>query len=435
MKVLIVGNGGREYSIGLNIKKDSRVTKLYFAPGNAGSKNLGENIEIAKNQDLVRFCLDSKIDLVIVGPEVPLVNGLVDELENAGINAFGPNKNAARLEGSKAFMKDFLKQNNIPTAKYIKTNDLDSAMEFVYDLFNENPINPVVIKASGLCAGKGVIIAETPEMAHETIKDMLSGESFGEAGKVVVVEEFLDGFELSVFGICDGDDFKLMPACQDHKRIFDNDKGPNTGGMGAYTPAPQCDEALLEKIKNRIFEPTLKGMKNIDSSFKGILFAGIMVVRKNNELEPYLLEFNVRFGDPECEVLMPMLKTPLIDICNAVKEKKIKDLNIEFNSGYCVAVVAASKNYPFGASDAVPINIKPFNENLGEISLAGVSLNENNKLMASGGRVVLAIGKAQTLLEAKANAYKILDSINFDGMVYRKDIADKALNFLNLESK
>lgn len=434
MKVLIVGNGGREYSIGLHLKKDSRVTKLYFAPGNAGSKNLGENIEITKNQDLVRFCLDSSIDLVIVGPEVPLVNGLVDELENAGINAFGPNKNAARLEGSKAFMKDFLKQNNIPTAKYIKTDDLDSAMEFVYDLFNENPVNPVVIKASGLCAGKGVIIAETPEMAHETIKDMLSGESFGEAGKTIVIEEFLDGFELSVFGLCDGDNFKLMPPCQDHKRIFDNDKGPNTGGMGAYTPAPQCNEALLEKIKTRIFEPTLQGMKNIDSSFKGVLFAGIMVVNKNNELEPYLLEFNVRFGDPECEVLMPMLKTPLIDICNALKEKKIKDLNIEFDSGYCVAVVAASKNYPFGASDAKPINLKPFDENLGEISLAGVSLNKNNELMASGGRVALAIGKAKTLQEAKINAYKILDSITFDGMVYRKDIADKALKFLNLES-
>ncbi len=418
-QILIVGNGGREYSIGLHLRKDTNIDSLFFAPGNAGTKLLGTNIDISLNQDLALFCKDKHIDFVIIGPEIPLVEGLADILRNEGIKVFGPSKEAARLEGSKAFMKDFLRTYHIPTARYIQTDDAKQALDFARSL----PL-PVVIKASGLCAGKGVIIAQSYEQAEQTIHSMLSGESFGDSGKRIVIEEFLEGYELSVFGICDGDNFVLLPACQDHKQLYDNDKGPNTGGMGAYTPTPLCDEALLEKIAHRIFKPTLEGMKKENTPFCGVLFAGIMVAKRDNE--PYLLEFNVRFGDPECEVIMPLLKTSLLEICQAVESKNIKNLHIEFHKGYCVGVVLASHNYPFGASKAHKIHLKPFDTNLGEICFAGVS-EHNGEMLASGGRVALAIGKATSLKTARDNAYKILESIEFEGRIYRKDIANKAL--------
>ncbi|MGX2971746.1 phosphoribosylamine--glycine ligase [Helicobacter sp. T3_23-1059] len=421
--ILIVGNGGREYALGEHLAKDSRVGKIYFAQGNAGTQNLGQNLDLKDNLQIVNFCEKEQIDWVIIGGENALVAGLSDDLRSRGIKAFGPSKEAAKLEGSKAFMKDFLSEFGIPTARYIQTNEVQKALDFARTL---NP--PIVIKASGLCAGKGVIIAQSYDEARHTIESMLSGESFGEAGKCVVVEEYLEGYELSVFGICDGEDFILLPPCQDHKQLYDDDKGVNTGGMGAYTPTPLCDENLMQKIAKKIFAPTLEGMQKRGTPFCGVLFAGIMVVKQSGKLEPYLLEFNVRFGDPECEVLMPLLETPLLDICQAIESKNLKNLQVKFSDKHCVAVVLASHNYPFGNSTPHPIKILPFDTNLGSVCYAGVSQEATStQMLASGGRVALAIGIADTLSKAQQNAYKIAESIKFKGAIYRKDIANKAL--------
>lgn len=429
-KVLIVGNGGREYALGLHLKQDSRIEQIFFTPGNAGTALLGVNLTLPHNQDIVAFCQKEGISWVIIGGESALVGGLSDDLRANGIKTFGPSRAAAELEGSKAFMKDFVASCGIPTARYIQTSDIKAAKDFARSL----PL-PVVIKASGLCAGKGVIIAQSYEQAESTIDSMR--KEFGQAGECVVVEEFLRGYELSVFGICDGEHFALLPPCQDHKQLYNDDKGPNTGGMGAYTPSPLCNEALLEKIATRIFAPTLAGMKERGTPFSGVLFAGIMVV----ESEPYLLEFNVRFGDPECEVLLPLLQTPLLDICQAVESKQIATLPITFRQGYCVGVVLASHNYPFGSSTPYPISITPFDSALGHICYAGVSqadssevaneaskkVDSSSSLLASGGRVALAIGVASTLAQARDNAYTIAKAINFEGKLLRTDIAAKAL--------
>lgn len=418
-KVLIVGNGGREYALGLHLKQDSRIQELFFTPGNAGTAMLGTNLALPHNQDIVEFCQSSSITWVIIGGESALVGGLSDELRTQGIKVFGPSRAAAELEGSKAFMKDFVAAHNIPTARYIQTSDPQKAKDFARSL----PL-PVVIKASGLCAGKGVIIAQTYEQAQDTIDSMLSGKEFGQAGECVVVEEFLSGYELSVFGLCDGESFTLLPPCQDHKQLYNDDKGPNTGGMGAYTPSPLCDQALLDKIATKIFAPTLAGMKERGTPFSGVLFAGIMVV----DSEPYLLEFNVRFGDPECEVLLPLLQTPLLDICQAIESKQIARLPIRFHDGYCVGVVLASHNYPFGSSTPYPITIAPFDSTLGHICYAGVSQESaTSPMLASGGRVALAIGVASTLAQARDNAYTITNAISFEGKLLRTDIANKAL--------
>ena len=284
-----------------------------------------------------------------------------------------------------------------------------------------------MVKADGLCGGKGVIIAQSYEEAKQSVKDMLSGISFGDAGKCVVVEEFLDGYELSVFALCDGKDFVMLPACQDHKRLLTGDKGPNTGGMGAYTPTPLCDENLMDKIKQRIIAPTLDSMSKNGTPFEGVLFGGIMVVEKDGELEPYLLEFNVRFGDPECEVLMPMLQTPLLDILVHCVEGRVKDLRYELKHQYAVAVVASSKDYPYTSSTPMPIKIQNFDKNLGHIIYAGVSVDSQGQLLASGGRVLLAVGIASSLKQARDNAYKILKNVFFEGMHFRDDIAYRAL--------
>ncbi|NPA73623.1 MAG: phosphoribosylamine--glycine ligase, partial [Epsilonproteobacteria bacterium] len=301
MDILIVGSGGREYSIGLALSKDKNVDKLYFSPGNGKSDEIGENIDIKDHSELAKFAKNHNIDLTIVGPEAPLTEGIVDIFEKEGLKIFGPSKDAAKLEGSKVFMKNFLSRFDIPTASYIETSDIEKAKSFIDTLSA-----PIVVKADGLCAGKGVIIAQSKDEAKEAALDMLSGKSFGEAGKKIIVEEFLDGYELSLFAICDGEDFKLLPAAQDHKRLLDGDKGPNTGGMGAYAPTPLIDEELYKKIEDRIVKPTLVGMNELGTPYKGVLFIGIMVVKG----EPIVLEYNVRFGDPECEVLMPLLKTP-----------------------------------------------------------------------------------------------------------------------------
>lgn len=420
--VLIIGNGGREYAMGLVLKNDKRIDKLYFAPGNGGTHLLGVNIPATQHTEILESIQKYAITLVIIGPEAPLSEGLSDFLQKHNVRVFGPSLAASRLESSKAYMKDLVSQAGIKTAKYMQSNDLNALSEFIHTL-----TPPIVVKADGLCAGKGVIIAQSHSEAITHTKEMLSGKAFGNAGMRVVVEEFLDGYELSVFAISDGKDFIMLPACQDHKRLLSGDNGPNTGGMGAYTPTPLCDEALLERIKKDIIAPTLEIMRKQGNPFVGVLFGGIMVCKRDNELIPYLLEFNVRFGDPECEVLMPLLQTPLLDIVTHAIEGTITQLECKMIEKYAVAVVASSKDYPYKSSPAVPISVKDFDKNLGHIVYAGVSVAESGEILASGGRVLLAVGVAQSLAKAKDNAYEIMRHISFEGMHFRDDIAFRAL--------
>ncbi len=421
MNVLIVGSGGREYSIGLSLRKEKSIDKLYFSPGNGKTDEIGQNININDYDELAQFAKTNKIDLTIVGPEAPLTDGIVDIFEKNGLKIFGPSKNAAKLEGSKVFMKNFLSQFDIPTAKYIETSDFQKASSFV-DTLNI----PIVVKADGLCAGKGVIIAQSKDEAKEAALDMLNGKSFGEAGKKIIIEEFLNGYELSVFAICDGENYKLFPAAQDHKRLLNDDKGPNTGGMGAYAPTPLIDEKLYKKIEEKVIKPTLKGMKEIGSPYKGVLFIGLMIV----DNEPIVLEYNVRFGDPECEVLMPLLKTSVSELFYKAATNKLKNLEIEFISSYAVGVVIASENYPYKSSIPAEIIIDDIvNEEIKDntyISYAGVK-KIDEKLFATGGRVLVCIGLGENIKEARDRAYGLCGQIHFVGKQFRTDIAYQAL--------
>ncbi|MBZ7970111.1 phosphoribosylamine--glycine ligase [Campylobacter molothri] len=411
MKIMILGSGAREYSIALALKNIDQNLILFFSPGNGATENLGTNINLEKPLELANYAKENEIDLCIVGSENFLAQGIVDIFKQHNLTIFGPSKAAAMLETSKSFMKNFLQKYQIKTAKFLNTNSLEKAKEFILTL-----TPPIVIKADGLCAGKGVIIAQTHEEAIDSASKMLSGESFGDAGKFIVIEEFLDGFELSIFAVCDGDDFILLPAAQDHKKLLDQDKGPNTGGMGAYAPSSLASEGLLEKIKKDIIIPTLSGMKKENSEFSGVLFIGIMVV----DQEPYVLEFNVRFGDPECEVLMPLIENPL-ELILATTQKRLKNTKINIKKEYAVGVVCASENYPYKSSEKTEISIKNIPENT-HISYAGVSLS-NGKLMADGGRVLVCVGVGKDIKEAQKKAYELCENIEFKGKQFRKDIA------------
>ena len=367
------------------------------------------------------FAITNNIELTIVGPEAPLTDGIVDIFKSKNLVIFGPSKDAARLEGSKVYMKNILKKYNIPTAAFLETGEIEKAFKFI-DGMNL----PIVVKADGLCAGKGVIIAQTKDEAKVAVSEMLSGKSFGDAGKNVVVEEFLDGYELSMFAICDGKNFILLPAAQDHKRIGDGDTGPNTGGMGAYSPTPLVNDEIYEKVKARIVRPTLDGMIQEGAPFEGVLFIGIMVVKG----EPITLEFNVRFGDPECEVIMPLLATPASDLFYKAATKNLDSLDIKFKNEYAVGVVMASANYPY--SDSIPAEIV-VDEIVDEeilsnthISYAGVKL-EDGKLFATGGRVLVCVGHGESIQKARDNAYKLCGQVHFAGKKLRTDIAYQAL--------
>ena len=423
MNILVVGSGGREYAIGKALREDKSVDKLYFAPGNGATDELGENIAISDLNELADFAKDNSIDLTVVGPEAPLVAGIVDIFQDRGLTIFGPSAKAAQLEGSKIFMKNFLAKYNIPTARYIETNSIEEASKFI-DTLPE----PIVVKADGLCAGKGVIIAPTKEEAKESAKQMLSGEAFGEAGKRIVVEEYLDGYELSVFAVCDGKDYVILPAAQDHKRLLDGDKGPNTGGMGAYAPTPLVNDEIYNKLEERVVKPTLEGMEKEGMPFTGVLFMGVMVV----DGEPLILEYNVRFGDPECEELMPLMKSPATELFYKASIGKLSEANIEFyDDRYAVGVVMASKNYPYSSSEPTEIIVDEIlDEDLKKnsyIAYAGVSRGEDGKLYATGGRVLVCVGFGGSIKEARDRAYMLVGQVHFAGKQCRTDIAYQAL--------
>ncbi|HFS5113318.1 TPA: phosphoribosylamine--glycine ligase [Campylobacter jejuni] len=415
MKIMILGSGAREYSIALALRRVDKNLEFYFAPGNGATESLGTNLNLKDPVVLATYAKEKGFDLCIVGSESFLAEGVVDIFKQQGLAIFGPSKAAAMLETSKSFMKSFLKKYRIKTAKFLNTNDIEKAKNFIHSL-----TPPIVVKADGLCAGKGVIIAKTHEEAIEETAKMLSGESFGDAGKLVVIEEFLDGYELSIFAVCDGNDFVLLPVAQDHKKLLDNDQGPNTGGMGAYAPSSLANESLLRKVQKDIILPTLAGMKKEGAEFCGVLFIGAMIVGN----KPYVLEFNVRFGDPECEVLMPLIENPL-ELILAATQRRLRHSKIKIKKEFAVGVVCASENYPYKSSPKSEITVNNIPEN-SHISYAGVSL-EDGKLMADGGRVLVCVGTGKSIEEAQKNAYKLCDNVNFKGKQYRKDIAHQVL--------
>ena len=421
MNILILGSGGREYSIGLAISKEDENHNITFCPGNGATDKIANNINIKDYNELALWAKENKIDLTIVGPEQPLVDGVVDIFKKHNLTIFGPSKDAARLEGSKVYMKNILKKYNIPTAKFIETSSKAEAKNFIDNMKK----TPIVVKADGLCAGKGVIIANSKEEAKDAVKKMLSGESFGDAGLKVIIEEYLDGYELSIFAICDGENYKILPAAQDHKRVGDGDTGPNTGGMGAYAPTPLIDDDIYKKVEEKIIKPTLKGMKQEGAPFEGVLFIGIMVVDK----EPIVLEYNVRFGDPECEILIPLLETPVSELFYKGATKQLDKLDIKIKKQYGVAVVMASKNYPYSSSTPAEITIDNIPSELSansHISYAGVT-KDGDKLMATGGRVLLCVGFGDSIKIARDRAYELSKYVNFNGKKYRSDIAYQAL--------
>lgn len=417
MKILIIGNGGREYALGLRLLRDTAKHELFFAPGNGATNRLGKNINLNTYDELAIWAKAEDINLTIVGGEEPLSKGVVDIFKASGLAIFGPSKAAARLEGSKVFMKDILSRAGVRTAQYISTDDENKANEFIQKQAALG--RKVVVKADGLCAGKGVIMANDANEAKAAVRDMLSGESFGDAGKRVVVEEWLDGFEISFFAISDGKNFSSLPAAQDHKRLLDGDRGPNTGGMGAYAPTPLASKELIQKIEQNVIAPTLKTMQDVGAPFCGVLFAGIMVV----DNEPVVLEFNVRFGDPECEVLMPLIDGEIAEALLAAANGELRELKIK--DEYAVGVVMASERYPYAASKPAKIS-EPVPVNGAHLDYAGVSL-DGDDLVATGGRVCVCVGVASSIKEAANRAYELADKVKFQGAQYRKDIAYQVL--------
>jgi len=420
VNILVIGGGGREHAIAWSLKKSSKVSKLYCAPGNAGIAQIAECVPIGVFQfdELVAFAKEASIDLVFVGPDDPLAQGIVDAFEAAGIPAFGPNKAAAEIEGSKIFMKNLLKKYNIPTAKYETFTSFDTALAYL-----KEQEAPIVIKADGLAAGKGVTVAATLEEAEEALRSIMLDKVFGDAGNQVVIEEFLAGQEMSILAFVDGETVKPMVPAQDHKPIFDGDKGPNTGGMGTYTPLPHIDPSIVEDAIVNIIEPTAKGMVSEGRPFRGVLFAGLMITKDG----PKTIEFNARMGDPETQVVLPRLKTDLLDIVLAAMNGTLADLDIEWDDEAAVCVVLASEGYPGNYPKGKVITGLAEAEAKGALVFhAGTALH-NDEIVTSGGRVLGIVGRGQDIASAREHAYEAIASINFEGMQHRSDIAMKAL--------
>ncbi|GJM05279.1 MAG: phosphoribosylamine--glycine ligase [marine bacterium B5-7] len=423
MKILIVGGGGREHALAWKAAQSSQVELVYVAPGNAGTVTEGniENVAISAEDipALKAFAKKENIELTIIGPEVPLVAGIVDEFQQAGLPCFGPSKAAAILEGSKSFTKDFLKKYKIPTADYDVFTEVEPAIAYV-----KSKSIPIVIKADGLAAGKGVVIATTEEEAINTINDMLSGNKFGEAGHRVVVEEFLEGEEASFIVMVDGKNILPLASSQDHKARDEGDTGPNTGGMGAYSPAPVVDATMHDRIMQEVIVPTVKGMENEDRTYTGFLYAGVMITKDGT---PKTLEFNCRFGDPETQPIMMRLKSDLVELCLAATKGNLNACNAKWDERAALGVVTASAGYPASASkgDVISGLENADNDNV-KVFHAGTK-NEGDDIVTAGGRVLCVTGLGESVTQAQAEAYKSLNEISYEGMFYRKDIGYRAV--------
>lgn len=424
MNILLIGSGGREHALAWKLSQSKHCDKLYCAPGNAGISEVAECLDIAAEDHagLITFALQHDIAFVIIGPEQPLVDGLSDALRNVGLKVFGPSKIAAQMEGSKGFMKDFCARHNIPTAAYQRFKSLDKAITYI-----KEQGAPIVLKTDGLAAGKGVIIAETIEEAITAATDMLSGESFGDAGTQLVIEEFMDGEELSYFALADGETYLPLTSAQDHKRVGDGDVGPNTGGMGAYSPAHFIDDALEESIIQKIIKPTVDGMKADGTPFKGVLFAGLMV--KNGE--PKLIEYNIRFGDPECQPIMMRLESDLVELLLATEDQTLDQFQdkVEWSDQTTLCVVMAANGYPAAYEKGTEIKNTSQIHDLEGVRLfhAGTMRDNSGTLVGSGGRVLGIVGVGDTIVQAQTNAYQGVQTIDWKDGFCRQDIGWRAI--------
>jgi len=420
MNLAVIGSGGREHAICYKLKQSPKIKKLICIPGNAGTQKIAENIkeDISNFEALYQIIIKQNIDIVVVGPEQPLVEGLVDYLSKKKVRVFGPDKFASQLEGSKAFMKNLCKKNNIPTASFGVFNNFDNAYNFI----KKNGV-PIVVKADGLAAGKGVSVCTSMNEALKNTKEILEGKF--KSSRQVVLEEFLEGEELSYFVIVDKNSYHFFGSAQDHKRVGEGETGPNTGGMGAYSPAPLLTNKLEEKIKKKIIEPTLAAMKVLGHPYKGFLYAGLMIKKG----DPYLIEYNIRMGDPECQVLMMRLETDLLEIIDSVNKNKINDLNIKWSKKSSITIVLCARGYPSNYIKDSEIKNLPnivADEN-NQIFHAG-TYEKNNKTYSSGGRVLNITSSSESLIEARNKSLTNIDKINWSDGFFRKDIGWRVLN-------
>ena len=423
MKVLVVGSGGREHALAWKAAQSADVETVYVAPGNAGTalEPKLENIDIGVTDidALIEFAQSNEIGLTIVGPEAPLVIGIVDKFQEAGLRIFGPTEAAAQLEGSKAFTKDFLARHNIPTAAYGNFTDVDEAIAYI-----EEQGAPIVIKADGLAAGKGVILAQTNKEAIEAVKDMLSGNSFGDAGARVVIEELLTGEEASFICMVDGEHVLPMATSQDHKARDNGDLGPNTGGMGAYSPAPVVTQEMHDRIMNEVIWPTVKGMAAEGHPYTGFLYAGVMIDETG---KPNTLEYNVRFGDPETQPIMMRLKSDLAALCNAAIDKKLDQITAEWDQRNALGVVLAAGGYPEKYNSGDVISGTENTETTDRKVFHAGTAEKNGDIVTAGGRVLCAVALGDSVTEAQSKAYKLVEEVNWKDVYYRTDIGYRAV--------
>ena len=419
MRILVIGSGGREHALCWAIAKSPRCEKLYVMPGNGGTGEIAENVavDITDHAAVVAFALANKVDFVVIGPDAPAVAGLGDDLRAAGLLCFGPSKAAAQLEGSKAFTKLICDEAKVPTAAYGRFDNEGDALAYVHDQGA-----PIVIKADGLAAGKGVTVAMTMDEAVDAVRDCFSG-AFGESGSTVVIEEFLEGEEASIFALCDGESVVMLPSAQDHKRVWDGDRGPNTGGMGAYSPAPVMTPEMTARVEHEIILPSVRRMAERGTPFCGVLFAGIMVTAKG----PKLIEYNVRFGDPECQVLMLRLQSDVLDLLEATARGTLKTAKPLFSDDVALTVVLAAKGYPVNPEKGSEIRGVDGLEGDGLMVFHAGTLRRDGKLLANGGRVLNVTALGRTVGEARDRAYAAVDQIDWPEGFCRRDIGWRAV--------
>ncbi|MBQ8923715.1 MAG: phosphoribosylamine--glycine ligase [Lachnospiraceae bacterium] len=416
MKVLIVGGGGREHAIAVKCSESKRVDKLYAAPGNAGIAEVAECVDISvmDAEKLVEFAKKNEIDLTIIGPDDPLVAGVADAFTEAGLRVFGPAKNAAIIEGSKAFSKDLMKKYNIPSAAYEVFDNADAALSYL-----ETAKMPIVLKADGLALGKGVLICNNLEEAKAGVKTLMLDKQFGKAGDKIVIEEFMTGREVSVLCFCDGTNIKPMTSAQDHKRAKDGDKGLNTGGMGTFSPSPFYTDDIDKFCMEKIYKPTMAAMKSEGRDFKGILFCGLMLTEDG----PKVLEYNARFGDPEAQVVLPRMRNDIIDVMEACIDGRLDEVNLDFEDNAAVCVILASDGYPEHYEKGFEITgLETFKDKDGYYVFHAGTKSEGGKVLTNGGRVLGITAKGEDLFKARANAYEAVKWINFDNKYMRNDI-------------